>query len=196
MGGEKRAPRRPLIPLRPGLDAVFPQNIGDGTPGYGMAQIREGTANTCIPPLRFRLRHPHNKVANLGHDPGPSDLFSPLAVVPLPHNEPSVPSQQGFRCDDSGDFCQEFPAKRLTLHYGRPCRLRWSPSRNTTRSYGNLDPSGRVDSLKEQTSCEQQRPPEGGQRPCSPRRLTLPALHPAARLDKSGSVIAFCRGDS
>ena len=59
---------------------------------------------------------PHNKVANLGHDPGPSDLFPPLAIVPLPHNEPSVPSQQGFRCDDSGDFCQEFPAKRLTLH--------------------------------------------------------------------------------
>ena len=51
------------------------------------------------------------------HLPGlPSDLFPPLAVVPLPHNEPSVPSQQGFRCDDSGDFCQEFPAKRLTLH--------------------------------------------------------------------------------
>ena len=63
-------------------------------------------------------------------------------------------------------------------------------------SYGNLGPSGLVDSLKEQTSCEQQRPPEGGQRPCSPRRPTLPALHPAPRLDKSGSVIAFCRGDS
>ena len=52
-----------------------------------------------------------DKLANLGHDPGPSGLFSPLAVV-----QPSVPSQQGFRCDDTGDFCQEFPAKRLTLY--------------------------------------------------------------------------------
>ena len=27
-----------------------------------------------------------------------------------------LPSQKGFRCDDTGDFCQEFPAKRLTLY--------------------------------------------------------------------------------
>ncbi len=50
MGGEKRAPRRPLTSLRRGLDAMFSQNIGDGAPGYGMAEIREGTANACIPP--------------------------------------------------------------------------------------------------------------------------------------------------
>ena len=52
----------------------------------------------------------------------PSELFPPLAVVPLPRDEPSVPSQKGFRCDDSGDFCQEFPAKRLTL-YRQPTSL-------------------------------------------------------------------------
>ena len=33
-----------------------------------------------------------------------------------------MPSQKGFRCDDSGDFCQEFPAKRLTL-YRKPTSL-------------------------------------------------------------------------
>ena len=71
---------------------------------------------------RIRLRHPYDKLANLGHDPGPSGLFPPLAVVPLPRNQPSVPSQQGFRCDDTGDFCQEFPAKRLTL-YREPTSL-------------------------------------------------------------------------
>ncbi len=26
-----------------------------------------------------------------------------------------MPSQEGFRCDDTGDFGQEFPAERLTL---------------------------------------------------------------------------------
>ena len=75
-----------------------------------------------IPPPRIRLRHPYDKLANLGHDPGPSGLFPPLAVVPLPRNQPSVPSQQGFRCDDTGDFCQEFPTKRLTL-YREPTSL-------------------------------------------------------------------------
>jgi hypothetical protein len=43
-------------------------------------------------------------------------MFPPRAVVPLPRNEPSVPGQQGFRGDDTGDFCQEFPAKLLTLY--------------------------------------------------------------------------------
>ena len=37
-------------------------------------------------------------------------------------DKPSVPSQKGFRCDDTGDFCQEFPAKRLTL-YREPTSL-------------------------------------------------------------------------
>ena len=37
-------------------------------------------------------------------------------------DEPSVPSQKGFRCDDTGDFCQEFPAKRLTI-YREPTSL-------------------------------------------------------------------------
>ena len=53
-------------------------------PGYRMAEIREGAANACIPPPRIRLRHPYDKLANLGHDPGPSGLFPPLAVVPVP----------------------------------------------------------------------------------------------------------------
>ena len=101
MGGEKRAPRCSLTSLRRGLDAVFPQNIGDGAPGYRTAEIREGTANPCIPPLRIRLSHSHHELTDLGHDSGPSKLFPPLAVVPLPRNEPSVLSQQGFRCDDN-----------------------------------------------------------------------------------------------
>jgi len=33
-----------------------------------------------------------------------------------------VPSQEGFRCDDTGGFCQEFPAERLTL-YREPTSL-------------------------------------------------------------------------
>ena len=33
-----------------------------------------------------------------------------------------MPSQQGFRCDDTGNFCQEFPAKRLAL-YREPTSL-------------------------------------------------------------------------
>ena len=77
MGGEKHAPWRPLTSLRRGLDAMLSQNIGDGAPGYRMAEIREGTANSCIPPPRIRLRHPHNELANLGHDPRPSELFPP-----------------------------------------------------------------------------------------------------------------------
>ena len=81
-----------------------------------MAEIRGGAANSCIPPLRIRLRHPHDKLANLRHDPAPSELFVPRAVVPHPRHEPSVSSQQGCRCDDTGNFCQEFPAKRLTLY--------------------------------------------------------------------------------
>ena len=38
-----------------------------------------------------------NELANLGHDPRPSDLFPPCAVVPLPRYEPSVSSQKSFR---------------------------------------------------------------------------------------------------
>ena len=50
-------------------------------------------------------------------------------------------------------------------------------------SYGNLDPPGLVDSLKEQTSCEQQRPPEGGQRPMltAQAHISGPASGCAAR---------------
>ena len=53
MGGEKRAPWRPLTSLRRRLDAMFSQNIGDGAPGYRMAEIRESAANSCIPPPRI-----------------------------------------------------------------------------------------------------------------------------------------------
>ena len=35
--------------LRCGLDAVFSQNAGDGAPGYRMAEIQQGAANSCIP---------------------------------------------------------------------------------------------------------------------------------------------------
>ena len=49
MGGEKRAPWRPLTSLRCGLDAVFSQNAGNGAPGYRMAEIQQGAANSCIP---------------------------------------------------------------------------------------------------------------------------------------------------
>ena len=34
----------------------------------------------------------------------------------MPQLDSTVPSQQSFRRDDAGDFCQEPPAKRLTLH--------------------------------------------------------------------------------
>ena len=33
-----------------------------------------------------------------------------------------MPGQEGFRCDDTGDFRQEFPAERLTL-YREPTSL-------------------------------------------------------------------------
>ena len=33
-----------------------------------------------------------------------------------------MPSQECFRCEDTGDFCQEFPAERLTL-YREPTSL-------------------------------------------------------------------------
>ena len=49
-----------------------------------MAEIRESAANACIPPLRIRLRHSHDELANLDHDPGPSGLFPSRAVVPVP----------------------------------------------------------------------------------------------------------------
>ncbi len=52
MGGEKRAPRRPLSSFRRGLDALFPQNTCDGAPSYGMAEIREGTPRILIYPHR------------------------------------------------------------------------------------------------------------------------------------------------
>ena len=42
-GGEKRAPWCSLTSLPRGLDAVFPQNIGNGAPGYGMAEIRKAS---------------------------------------------------------------------------------------------------------------------------------------------------------
>ena len=74
---------------------------------------------------------------------GPSGLFPPLAVVPLPRNQPSVPSQQGFRCDDSGDFCQEFPAKRLTL-YREPtslvvCETKLPPAKSSFEDFVLLE---------------------------------------------------------
>ena len=31
-----------------------------------------------------------------------------------------MPGQEGFRCDDTGDFSQEFPAERLTLYREPP----------------------------------------------------------------------------
>ncbi len=53
---------------------------------------------------------------------GRPSCFRRSASVPLPRNEPSVPGQQRFRRDESGDFCQEFPAERLTL-YREPTSL-------------------------------------------------------------------------
>ncbi len=58
MGGEKRAPRRPLTSIRRGLDAMFPQNIGDGAPGYGIAEIREAPRMRVYPHLGFDFAIP------------------------------------------------------------------------------------------------------------------------------------------
>ena len=62
MGGEERAPRRPLTSLRRGLDAMFSQNIGDGAPGYRMAESERAprmrvypTSDSTVPsPPRVR----------------------------------------------------------------------------------------------------------------------------------------------
>ena len=61
-----------------------------------MTEIRECAANSCIAPLRIRLRHGHDELGNLDHYPGSSELFPPRAVVPLPRNEPSVPGQESL----------------------------------------------------------------------------------------------------
>ena len=76
-----------------------------------------------------------------------------------------MPSQQGFRCYDTGDFCQapyhlqRANGARRPCHYPHPAtadRVDWMVTlKEYNESYGNLDPSGLVDSLKEQTSCEQ-----------------------------------------
>ena len=45
----------------------------------------------------------------------------------------AVPNQKGFRCDDTGDFCQEFPAKRLTFYREQTaigvCETKLSPAK-------------------------------------------------------------------
>ena len=74
------------------------------------------------PHFGFDFAIPTMSPLDLGDDSRPSEPFPPLAVVPLPYNEPSVPSQQRFRSDDTGNFCQKFPAKRLTL-YREPTSL-------------------------------------------------------------------------
>ena len=89
-------------------------------PLLGEAHLSKSVVSRVVSRLKERFEEWQNR--NLGHDPRPSELFPPLAVVPLPRNQPSVPSQQGFRCDDTGDFRQEFPAKRLTL-YRQPTSL-------------------------------------------------------------------------
>ena len=64
MGGEKRAPRRPLTSIRRGLDAMFPQNIGDGAPGYGIAEIREAPRMRVYPHLGFDFAIPTTNSQN------------------------------------------------------------------------------------------------------------------------------------
>ena len=54
----KLFPRRPLTSLRRRLDAMFSQNIGDGAPGYSMAEIQQGAANSCIPVIRKKEDRP------------------------------------------------------------------------------------------------------------------------------------------
>ena len=53
MGGEERAPRRPLTSLRRGLDAMFSQNIGDGAPGYRMAESERAPRMRVYPHFGF-----------------------------------------------------------------------------------------------------------------------------------------------
>ena len=75
-----------------------------------MAEIRESAANACIPPLRIRLRHSHDELANLDHDPGPSGLFPSRAVVPVP----SINSTYWkIRISFLRDFGNESVANRL-----------------------------------------------------------------------------------
>ena len=85
-------------------------------------RFERGRECVYTPHLGFDFAIPTTSLLISAMTQGPSGLFPPLAVVPLPRNQPSVPSQQGFRCDDTGDFCQEFPAKRLTL-YREPTSL-------------------------------------------------------------------------
>ena len=70
-------------------------------------------------------------------------------------DEPSVPSQKGFRCDDTGDFCQEFPARRLTL-YREPtslvvCETKLPPAKPSFEDFvllEQVDDSGLVVTLE------------------------------------------------
>jgi len=84
------------MPLGGGLDAVFMEDTGDGAAPHLMSQIRKRAADARVSPRTIFERHAQNEIDDRVHRAWPA-RSAPLAVVPFPCHQFSVPAQQGVR---------------------------------------------------------------------------------------------------
>ena len=114
MGLEKLAPGRSFASLWSGIDAVFPEDVGDGRPTNAVADVQQRALNSRVSPARVLSGHSHGEIGDGSHD-SRSALASSL-VGPLRSDELTVPSKNGVRRDERSDFIKSTTANGLAAN--------------------------------------------------------------------------------
>ena len=92
MGFHELLPRRPLLPLGSRLNAVFPEDRGDGPAANVMAQICERSLDPRITPVTIPSRHADDQLSNLGRHGWPAGPAPVMAVV-FPSDQVPMPGE-------------------------------------------------------------------------------------------------------
>src|ERR1700674_4656798 len=111
---EKRRPRRALAAPGRRFNAIALQHIGNRPATNLVTEIGQGSLNAGVPPPRIVLRHAHDQLRDLPHDPWPAGP-APTAEVPFLRPELPMPPQQPIRTHYRVEFHQSLAPDGLRL---------------------------------------------------------------------------------
>jgi len=106
---QKLSPGCPFLAFGSWVDAMLPQDGGDGPPADLVAQVGEGSLNPRVAPIAILGRHAHDQLPNFcGH--GWPAWSAPQMAVVFPCDQVPVPGEQGVRAHNRPELPEHPPA--------------------------------------------------------------------------------------
>ena len=115
MGLEEHFPSRLPPALRNRRDPMLSEDLADGSIGYLVSQVGQGTLDAIVIPRRAVPRHAKNQLNDGWGYRRPPDLLAAVAVVPLLRDEHPVPAHDGVRRDDRPNLSEYLSARDLAF---------------------------------------------------------------------------------